>query len=297
MARRTARGTGAGRAWPRPLGPPSLSSPRPARPSSIEDHQMSWDDRRTVRGVATIARQAAHSDDAKHRPDETSHLRPRARWVVPVAIGVAVLLLGGGAVAVALTAARRRPAAASAGIARTHGLRRTPPPRPPAAPRAARSPDTPSTLTGSMHAVGPGSWHGNPAGRRLHGTSFTFTCQDSSCSGRTCSAQPFVLPAAACLDEYLLVGHEHVPQIRECLGLRCRPSGSPFDDDTARPTWFAGSRREPINKPHELRRTSPHRARSTLDRTDGLHGLDGGSAGARPSRASPPTPRRPRTAR
>ena len=65
---------------------------------------MSWDDRRGAGAVATAVRQTAHSDDAKHRTDETTHLRARAKWVVPVAVGVAVLLLGGGvAVAVAKT--------------------------------------------------------------------------------------------------------------------------------------------------------------------------------------------------
>ena len=176
---------------------------------------MSWDDRRTVSGMATIARQAAHSDDAKHRADETSHLPTRARWIAPVAVGAAVLLLGGGATAVALTASRGSGGHQSAGSRRA------------STPKGSTSSTTTSgrsggttvaghtfTLSGSMHTV-VRAFHG--AGSvGDHDNTFTFTCQESSCSGNDLLGQPVVLSAAGA-DEYLLVRHEHVPQIQGAL--------------------------------------------------------------------------------
>lgn len=61
---------------------------------------MSWDDHRTVGALGTVARKRAHSDDAKQRSDDSSNLRPRAKWVVPAVVaGVVILLIGGTAVA------------------------------------------------------------------------------------------------------------------------------------------------------------------------------------------------------
>jgi hypothetical protein len=68
---------------------------------------MSWEDRRTSGTAGTIARRSAHSDDAKHRTDETTRSPQRARRLSPtrgVAIVVAVVVVvvaGGVAVAVA----------------------------------------------------------------------------------------------------------------------------------------------------------------------------------------------------
>jgi hypothetical protein len=173
---------------------------------------MSWDDRRTASGVDTIARQAAHSDDAKHRTDETSHLPPRARWVAPVAVGAAVLLLGGGATVVALSASRGGSGHQSTGT-RAAGRRGTS-----AAPSGRSGGATVAghtfTLTGSMHTVVQ-AFHG-PGQVVDHGNTFTFICQDSSCSGTDLLGQPVVLPAAGA-DAYLLVRHEHVPQIQGAL--------------------------------------------------------------------------------
>src|SRR5690349_8703421 len=61
---------------------------------------MGWDDVRG--GTAVAARTAAHSDDAKHRVDESTRTAPRPRLPLLVGAGVVALLLLGGT-AVALT--------------------------------------------------------------------------------------------------------------------------------------------------------------------------------------------------
>jgi hypothetical protein len=176
---------------------------------------MSWDDRRTAGAVGTIARQAAHSDDAKHRADETTHLRPRARWVAPVAIGAAVLLLGGGATAVALTGSRGgggHQASASPGPTASKSSSSSPTPRQPTGATVAGHT---FTLSGSMHTV-VRAFHGAAGSVGDHDNTFTFTCGSSSCSGKDLLGQPIELPSAGAND-YLLLRHEHDPQIQGTL--------------------------------------------------------------------------------
>ena len=89
---------------------------------------MSWDDRRTLARAGSAARQLAHSDDAKHRSDERTHLahrRPKVRSLTAVAVGLAVVVIGGGAAA-ALVATRGGNDAAT-GSARPAGHAANPP--------------------------------------------------------------------------------------------------------------------------------------------------------------------------
>jgi hypothetical protein len=69
---------------------------------------MSWEDRRTSGAVGTAVaavRGTAHADDAKHRSDESTALRTRARALSPaVILAAVVLLLVGGGVAAAVVA-------------------------------------------------------------------------------------------------------------------------------------------------------------------------------------------------
>jgi hypothetical protein len=176
---------------------------------------VSWDDRRTTGGVGTIARQAAHSDDAKHRADETTHLRPRARWVVPVAVGAAVLLIGGGATAVALTASRGGGGHQASGSRRASTSKGSTPSGGSARSGGAAVAGHTFTLSGSMHTV-VRPFHGAAGSGGDHDTTLTFTCGPSSCSGSDLFGQPVVLSAAG-TDGYLLVRHESDPQIQGSL--------------------------------------------------------------------------------
>lgn len=67
---------------------------------------MTWEDPRpATRATSTAARGIAHSDQAKHRVDESATRvrapRPRPKWLVPAlaSAGVLVVLAGGGALA------------------------------------------------------------------------------------------------------------------------------------------------------------------------------------------------------
>ena len=169
---------------------------------------MSWDDRRTTGAVTTAVRQEAHSDDAKHRRDERTHVRARAKWVAPVAVGAAVVLVGGGA-AIALTSRHAKGESLNAGAHPRQGTSTSPS----ASATGSSSATTPAgvggrsfTLSGRAHTIVK-AFHGTPGSVRDGPLTFTFTCSATGCTTTTLEGAPVTLQA--------LGGGQYAVQLRQ----------------------------------------------------------------------------------
>lgn len=139
---------------------------------------MSWENPRGTGGVAVSTRHLAHSDDAKSRTDGASHLHPRARWLLPAAVGAALVIVGGGTTAAVLASHH-----GTEGSSAQHAAHR------PASTRAKGAtglqPD--GRLLGSLTLTGNGHgfskpYLGSPGSTHDQQTTLKFTCTGDRCA-------------------------------------------------------------------------------------------------------------------
>ena len=139
---------------------------------------MVWEE---TRGGATVAREVAHADDAKHRPDERSGLEPRARWLVPALVGTVLVVVAGGTTAAVVSHRRPGPAPRSRGSSPSPGGTTQPSPA-----RSGLAPD--GSLIGSITIQGTAHgfakpYLGNPGSRHDAPETAVFRCTPERCTG------------------------------------------------------------------------------------------------------------------
>lgn len=152
---------------------------------------MSWEDRRRSGAVDTVVRRTAHADDAKHRTDESTQLRRRARVLSPFAILAAVVLVVvAGGIAAAVVASHggdRGPRAATASPSPTPGK---------ASPSSQASVSADGSVRGTLVLTGTSTFrqlafHDNPGTPPVS----TAATMAFTCAGATCAVQDPACPS------------------------------------------------------------------------------------------------------
>jgi hypothetical protein len=143
---------------------------------------MSWDDRRGAGAVGTLVRNTAHSDDAKHRVDEHSNLRQRAKWLVPALVGAVLVLVGAGSTAAVMTSRHDGGPAGSAAQSHRGG---TPSGGGTSTKKGLGADGSLSgklTITGTSHGFQK-PYLGSPGSSHEATTTLVFNCSGTRCTG------------------------------------------------------------------------------------------------------------------